>query len=58
MANDTRMNNSLCNVMTTSVVEWSEFLATDPEARVRFQALPGEKSNGSETGSTQHREYN
>jgi hypothetical protein len=26
--------------MTASVVEWSEFLATDPEARVRFQALP------------------
>jgi hypothetical protein len=24
---------------TTSVVYWSEFLATDPEARVRFPAL-------------------
>jgi hypothetical protein len=23
-----------------SVVWWSEFLATDPEARVRFPALP------------------
>jgi hypothetical protein len=23
-----------------SVVYWSEFLATDPEARVRFPALP------------------
>jgi hypothetical protein len=23
-----------------SVVQWSEFLATDPEARVRFPALP------------------
>jgi hypothetical protein len=22
------------------VVKWSEFLATDPEARVRFSALP------------------
>jgi hypothetical protein len=22
------------------VVQWSEFLATDPEARVRFPALP------------------
>jgi hypothetical protein len=34
-----------------------EFLATDREARVRFPALP-EKSSGSETGSTQPREYN
>jgi hypothetical protein len=25
---------------TASVVQWSEFLATDPEARVRFPALP------------------
>jgi hypothetical protein len=29
--------------MTASVVYWSEFLATDPEARVRFPALPGKK---------------
>jgi hypothetical protein len=28
---------------TASVVYWSEFLATDPEARVRFPALPGKK---------------
>jgi hypothetical protein len=35
----------------------SEFLATDPEARVRFLALP-KKSIGSGTGSTQPREYN
>jgi hypothetical protein len=34
-----------------------EFLATDPEARVRFPALP-EKNSGSGTGSTQLREYN
>jgi hypothetical protein len=27
-------------IWTTSVVYWSEFLATDSEARVRFQALP------------------
>jgi hypothetical protein len=27
-------------VMTTSVAYWSEFLATDPEVRVRFLALP------------------
>jgi hypothetical protein len=26
--------------LTASVVYWSEFLATDPEARVRFPALP------------------
>jgi hypothetical protein len=28
---------------TASVVQWSEFLATDPEARVRFPALPEKK---------------
>jgi hypothetical protein len=43
---------------TASVVQWSEFLATDPEAQVRFPALPEKKSSGSETGSTQPREYN
>jgi hypothetical protein len=43
---------------TASVVWWSEFLATDPEARVRFPALPGKKSSGSGTGFTQPREYN
>jgi hypothetical protein len=26
--------------VTASVVQWSELLATDPEARIRFQALP------------------
>jgi hypothetical protein len=30
---------SLC-LWTASVVTWSEFLATDPEARIRFPALP------------------
>jgi hypothetical protein len=30
------------------VVSWSEFLATDPEARVRFPALPGKKGVGLE----------
>jgi hypothetical protein len=44
--------------MAATVVQWSEFLATDMEARVRFPALPETKSSGSETGSTQHREYN
>jgi hypothetical protein len=43
---------------TASVVLWSEFLATDPEARVRFPALPEKKSSGSGTGFTQPREYN
>jgi hypothetical protein len=46
-------------VMTTSVVEWSEFLAADPEVRVRFPALPDFlRSSESGTGSTQTREYN
>jgi hypothetical protein len=43
---------------TASVVQWSEILATDPEARVRFLALPEKKSSGSGTGFTQPREYN
>jgi hypothetical protein len=29
--------------VTASVVYWLELLATDPEARVRFPALPGKK---------------
>jgi hypothetical protein len=45
--------------MTASVVSWSEFLATDPEVQVRFQALPDFlRSSGSGTGSTQPHEYN
>jgi hypothetical protein len=39
-------NNNFRDVnlyVTASVVLWSEFLATDPEARVRFPALPGKK---------------
>jgi hypothetical protein len=28
---------------TASVGQWPEFLATDPEVRVRFPALPGKK---------------
>jgi hypothetical protein len=47
-----------CFLQTASVVKWSEFLATHPEARVRFPALPQKKSSGSGTGSTQPREYN
>jgi hypothetical protein len=33
---------------TASVVYWSEFLATDPEARVRFPALSEKKVMGLE----------
>jgi hypothetical protein len=44
---------------TASVVQWSGFLATDPEVRVRFPALPDLlRSSGFGTGSTQPREYN
>jgi hypothetical protein len=32
------------------VVQWPEFLATDPEARVRFSALPEKKVVGLERG--------
>jgi hypothetical protein len=40
-------------------VRLSEFLATDPEVRVRFPALPDFlRSGGSGTGSTQPREHN
>jgi hypothetical protein len=35
-------------IATVSVVLWSEFLATDPEARVRFPALPEKKVVGLE----------
>jgi hypothetical protein len=44
---------------TASVVLRSEFLATDPEVRVTFPALPDCLiSSGSGTGSTQPRVYN
>jgi hypothetical protein len=45
--------------VTASVVQWSQFLATDPEVRVRFAALPDFlRSSGSGTGSSQPRELN
>jgi hypothetical protein len=45
--------------VTASADQWSEFLATDPEVRVRFPELPHFlTSSGSGTGSTQPREYN
>jgi hypothetical protein len=34
--------------LTASLVWWSEFLATDPEARVRFPALPEKQVVGLE----------
>jgi hypothetical protein len=37
-------------IRTASVIYWSEFLATDPEARVRFPALPEKKVVGLERG--------
>jgi hypothetical protein len=47
------------HLQAASVVKWSEFLATDPEVRVRFPALPDFlRSSWSGTGSTQPREYN
>jgi hypothetical protein len=40
------------------VVKWSDFLATDPEVRVRFPALADFlSSSGSGTGCTQPCEY-
>jgi hypothetical protein len=43
--------------MTVSMVYWSEFLAADPEVRVRFPALPDFlRSIGSGTASTQPHE--
>jgi hypothetical protein len=47
------------STVTASVVYRSEFLATDPQVRVRFPALPDFLgSSGSGTGSIQPHEYN
>jgi hypothetical protein len=44
---------------TASVVQWSKFLATDREIRIRFPALLDFlRSSGSGMGSNQSREYN
>jgi hypothetical protein len=45
-----RVFSCLPQGVTASVVYWSEFLATDPEARVRFPALPVKKVVGLERG--------
>jgi hypothetical protein len=57
--------NPLCSTAKNTsydfgtVFQWSEFLATDPEVRVRYPALPDSlRSSGSGTGTTQPREYN
>jgi hypothetical protein len=43
--------------LTASVIYWTEFLATDPDVRVRFPALPDFlRGRGSGTGSIQPRE--
>jgi hypothetical protein len=50
---------SINNIPTASVVQWSGFLATDPEIRIRFLPLPDFLRNiGSGTGFTHPREYN
>jgi hypothetical protein len=44
-------NSALLGLLLTApVVQWSEFLATDPEARVRFPALPEKRVVGLERG--------
>jgi hypothetical protein len=54
---------NVCYVEESRPPLWSsgqEFLAKDPEVRVRFSALPDflRSSGGSGTGSTQPREHN
>jgi hypothetical protein len=45
--------------LTAFFVSWSELLATDPEVRVRFPALPDFLGiSGSGTGPSQSQEYN
>jgi hypothetical protein len=54
-----RSNQHFCELLrAASMVYWSEFLAVDPDVRIRFPAVPDFLSSGSGTGSTQPREYN
>jgi hypothetical protein len=49
--NSSLINHSTVTIWTAYVVHWSEFLAIDPEVRVRFPALPEFlRSSGSGTG--------
>jgi hypothetical protein len=51
-----KINTNFINFIPDCLIET---LTTDPEARVRFPALPHFlRSSGSGTGSTQPREYN
>jgi hypothetical protein len=52
------LNDFLLSLWIASVVEWSEFLATHPEVSVSIPGADFLRSIGSETGSTQPREYN
>jgi hypothetical protein len=55
MAVEHEHEHTFCRKCSSFYIEW--YSMTDPEARVRFPALP-KKSSGSGTGSTQPREYN
>jgi hypothetical protein len=48
--NSTSFKKTIIRIVTASVVYWSQFLVTDPEARVRFLALPEKKVVGLERG--------
>jgi hypothetical protein len=53
------MNECIITLTASSVVYWSDFLATDSEVRIRFLALPDfQRSGGYGTGFSQPCEYN
>jgi hypothetical protein len=51
MSNRTELLVDVLVTLIASVVWWSEFLATDPEDRVRFLALQEKKVVGLERGA-------
>jgi hypothetical protein len=55
---DQKQHDCLLYNAILQLILWLITISTDPEARVRFPALPEKKSSGSGTGSTQPREYN
>jgi hypothetical protein len=56
---ETSLNKIIWKMETTSVIWWSDFLATDSEVCVQFLALLDFlRSSGSGMGSTQPCEYN